>query len=208
MINRRDFLTLVGAAATWPLAASAQRPTPVIGYLAASSADPTLLASFLRGLKEIGYVEGQNVAIEYRNAAGQYDRLPALAADLVARRVDVIAALATPSARAAKAATATIPVVFSVGGDPVEAGLVASLNKPGGNLTGVSFITLVLIKKRIELVHELVPPPALIAVLMNPDYEETGRKDAEAAALALGRQIRVFEARTSSEIDAAFAALI
>jgi putative ABC transport system substrate-binding protein len=207
-MQRRKFITLLGSAAAWPLAAQAQRqPTPVIGYLTAAL---PVSASFREGLKEAGYAEGQNVAIEYRSANGQYDRLPALAAELVARRVDVIAASPTPAALAAKAATATVPIVFAVGTDPVEAGLVASLNKPGGNITGLSFFTFVLMKKRIELLHELVPQSALIGVLVNPANEnvESDRKSAQEAALALGWQIHIFEARTAGEIGAAFGALV
>jgi len=207
-VKRRDFITLLGGAAVWPQAAKAQRqPTPAIGYLTAAL---PVFASFREGLKEAGYAEGQNVAIEYRSANGQYDRLPALAAELVARRVDVIAATPTPAARAAKAATTTIPIVFVVGADPVEAGLVASLNRPDGNLTGLSFFTFVLMKKRIELLHELVPQSALIGVLVNPASENVAsdRKSAQEAALALGLQIHIFEARTAGEIDAAFAALV
>jgi putative ABC transport system substrate-binding protein len=188
-LKRREFITLLGAAATaWPLAVQAQRqPTPVIGYLAAAL---PVLAAFREGLKEAGYAEGQNVAIEYRSANGQYDPLPALAAELVARRVDVIAASPTPAAQAAKAATTTIPIVFAVGADPVEAGLVESLNRPGGNLTGLSFFTFVLMKKRMELLHELVPQSALIGVLVNPANEnvESDRKSAQEAALAIGWQ--------------------
>jgi putative ABC transport system substrate-binding protein len=213
-MKRRDFITLLGGAAAWPIAARGQQAAVrSVGYLAAGSSETTA-AAFRQGLKETGFVEGQNIAIEYRSANGQYDRLPALAAELVSRRVDVIAAAPTPSALAAKAATQTIPIVFAVGTDPVEAGLVASLNKPSGNLTGLSFFTFVLMKKRIELLHELVPQPGLFGALMNPAnpaneiVSNNDRKEAQTAALALGRQIQIFEASTASEIDAAFAALL
>jgi putative ABC transport system substrate-binding protein len=168
------------------------------------------LAAFHDGLREAGYTEGQNVTIEYRSANGQYDRLPAMAAELVARRVDVIAASPTPAALAAKAATTTIPIVFSVGTDPVQAGLVASLNRPSGNLTGLSFFTFALMKKRIELLHDLVPQSPLVAVLVNPANEnvQSDRKSAQEAALAFEWKIQIFDARTAGEIDAAFAALV
>jgi putative ABC transport system substrate-binding protein len=208
MIGRREFVTLIGGAAAWPAVAEAQRqPTPVIGYLTAAL---PVFTSFREGLKEAGYVEGQNVTIVYRSANGQYDRLPALAAELVARRVDVIAASPTPAARAAKAATTTVPIVFAVGADPVEAGLVTRLNRPGGNLTGLSFFTFALMKKRIELLHELVPQSALIGLLVNPASENVAsdRKSAQEAAAALGLQIKIFEARTAGEIDDAFATLV
>jgi putative tryptophan/tyrosine transport system substrate-binding protein len=212
-IQRRGFITLLGgAAAAWPLAARAQRrANAVIGYLDAGSTVPgPVMAAFHQGLKETGWIEGQNVTIQFQAAEGQYDRLPALAAELVSRRINVIVAVPTPAAQAAKAATTTIPIVFAVGSDPVEVGLVASLNRPGGNLTGVSFSTAALMKKRIELMHELVPPPALIAVLTNPANElgQSDRQDSQAAALALGRQIRVFDARTADEVGTAFAALV
>jgi putative ABC transport system substrate-binding protein len=161
-------------------------------------------------LKQVGYAERQNIAIEFRSANGQYDRLPALAAELVARRVDVIVAVPTAAALAAKTATTTIPIVFAVGTDPVEAGLVTSLNRPDGNLTGLSFFTFTLMKKRIELLHELVPQSPLVAVLVNPANEnaKSDRKSAQEAALAFGWQIQVFDASTAVEIDAAFAALV
>ena len=211
-MNRRKFIAFVGgAAAAWPFAARAQT-RPVIGILQAGSTNEqqlTVTAAFQQGLKELGFVEGKNLVIESRSANGRYDRLPALAAELVARRVAVIVPIPSQAARAAKAATATIPIVFAVGVDPVEAGLVASLNRPGGNVTGVSFSTLPLTRKRIEILHELVPPPALMAALVNPNSNaESDTKDALAAAQALGREMKVFEARSASEIDAAFAAML
>src|SRR6516165_9854505 len=212
-MRRREFITLLGgAAATWPLAARAQQPTmPVIGLIdAASAADRSdVMVAFREALAEAGYVEGQNVAIEYRWAEGRYDRLPELAADLVRRRVSVIATPATTNAAlAAKAATATIPIVFGVGGDPVQLGLVASLNRPGGNATGVNFFTIELMAKRMQLLRELVPGAKRVALLVNPTdrSNETALRDVEAAAI--GQQVLAFEAATGREIDAAFENLV
>jgi len=210
-LKRRQFLTLLGgAAAAWPLAARAQQPLPVIGFLdAASAAERTdFMAAFRQGLADAGYVEGQNVAIEYRWAEGRYDRLPELAADLVRRRVSVIATPATTGAAlVAKAATATIPIVFGVGGDPVQLGLVASLNRPGSNATGVNFFTIELMAKRMQLLRELVPGAKRVAVLVNPTdrSNESTVRDVEAAVI--GQQVLAFEAATGREIDAAFESL-
>ena len=214
-MKRREFITLLGgAAAAWPTAAGAQQPAmPVIGYLDTRSPDAVAdrLRAFRQGLKDIGYVERENVGIEYRWAEGQYDRLPALAAELVRRQVAVIAAGNLASALAAKAATTTIPVVFLVTEDPVRLGLVASLARPGGNLTGINFLTGELVAKRLELLRELVPGAARVALLVNPanaTSTESTLRDAEVAARAMGLQIQILNAGTSREIDAAFATLV
>jgi len=213
-MKRREFITFVGgAAATWPLATRAQQAAlPVIGFLGtrASGDDPQLLAAFRSGLKEAGYVEGQNVAIEYRFAENQYDRLPTLAADLVRRPVDVIFGNGR-AAQAAKEITATIPIVFTVGFDPVETGLVASMSRPGGNVTGVSILDVELGPKRLELLHELVPAATVLAVLVNPAdpaRAETTSQELEAAAHTLGLQLHVLHASTDRDFDTAFARLI
>jgi len=210
-MRRREFITIVGsAAASWPLAARAQQPAmPVVGFL--SGGTPAGYAPYTtairQGLKEAGYVEGQNVAIEYRWAEGQNDRLPALAADLVGRPVAVIAAGGAQAALAAKAATKTIPIVFEGGADPVEVGLVASLNRPGGNITGISNLVAVLVAKQFELLHEMVPNLAVIGVLVNPtspSLAESTARDAEAAGRSLGTQIHILNASTKDQIDAVF----
>jgi putative ABC transport system substrate-binding protein len=213
-MQRRGFITLLGgAAATWPLAAGAQQKTmPVIGYLNTGSPDtnPPLLAAFRQGLSETGYVEGQNLAIEYRWAEGHYDRLPALAADLVSRKVDLIVASSPPSALAAKSATSTIPIVFRGGADPVGDGLVASLARPRGNLTGVGFGGGELTAKRLELLSELVPRARVIALLVNPNVSNAEGiiRDVQEAARTKGLQLHVLKAGSESEIDTAFASLV
>jgi len=212
-MQRRKFIALLSGAAAWPFTTRAQQPArPVIGFL--SSASPDLYANRLRafrqGLKEAGYVEGQNVAIEYRWAEGQNDRLPALAAELVQRHVDVIAAAGgTPSAVAAKAATATIPVVFGVAVDPVKIGLVASLNRPGGNLTGITNLNVEVGPKRLELMRELIPAATNIAVLVNPTspIAEPFSRSMQAAARTLGQQVHVLQASTEQDFDKVFADL-
>ena len=212
-LRRREFITLVGGATAWPLAAYAQPPAmPVIGFLSSRAPDdtPNVTAAFRQGLREAGYVEGQNVAIEYRWANNQHERLPQLATELVRRQVQVIAATGgNVSAFAAKAATATLPIVFTVGGDPVNLGLVASLSRPGGNLTGVSLLLGLLGAKRLELLREVVPLATMIGVLINPTNPsaETYVSDAQEAARALGQQIHILNASTDLEIEAAFATL-
>jgi putative tryptophan/tyrosine transport system substrate-binding protein len=211
-IERREFITLLGrAAVAWPLTARAQPASALIGFLNGASPEgyAPYVAAFRQGLKEAGYVEGQNVTIEYRWAEGQYDRLPALAADLVRRNVTVIAATTTPAAQAAKALTSTVPIVFTTGDDPIKLGLVASFNRPGGNATGVSHLIGELGSKRLGLLRELLPRITVIATLLNPNFPGAERqlRDAEAAAGALGLQLIVLRASTEREIDAAFATM-
>ena len=213
-MRRREFITLLGgAAAAWPLAASAQQVSmPVVGVLYSGSPEmfETLISAFRRGLNEVGYVEGRNVALELRLAEGRYDRLPALAADLVRRQVAVIfTSGGQNSAFAAKANTATIPIVFTTGGDPVRSGLIASLNRPGGNVTGVTNLTAELEPKRLEILHELVPTADRIAVLVNPAYQDVELRvdEIQAASRTIGKQIHVLQASTENAITMAFAAL-
>jgi putative ABC transport system substrate-binding protein len=213
-MRRREFITLLGGAAVWPPAARAQQAAmPVIGFLGSQSADPFAhrLRAFRHGLKETGYVESQNVVVEYRWAEGQYDRLPVLADELGRRQVAVIVAPGESAMLAAKAATTKIPIVFAVAEDPVRHGYVASLARPGGNLTGINFISAELVAKRLELLRELVPGASRVAVLVNPSNVSSGErteKAVEAAARALGLQIQIFKASTNRDIDAAFAALV
>jgi putative tryptophan/tyrosine transport system substrate-binding protein len=214
--KRRDFITLLGGAvAAWPLAAIAQQPAmPVIGYLEAGlpEASANLVAAFRKGLSEHGYVEGRNVAIEFRWAYNENERLPELVADLVHRRVQIIVVpVSTPAAIAAKNATTTIPIVFGTGADPVRAGLVASLNRPGGNLTGAITMSVELMPKRIGLVNDLLPGATRFAVLINPTNPfgtEPAIADVQAAAVAIGREIEVLKASSNREIDTAFGTLV
>ena len=215
-MKRRDLIIALGGALAWPLAARAQQKAmPVVGFLSTGNASPgpvaPLVAAFRQGLSETGYVEGQNVTIEYRWAEGHYDRLPALAADLVGRKVDVIVSTGgTPTALAAKNATSTIPIVFRAGTDPVGDGLVASLARPGGNLTGVSMIIDELTPKRLELLSELVLQAKVIALLVNPKNPATENvmRDVQEAARVKGLQLPILKANSESEIDAAFATLV
>jgi putative ABC transport system substrate-binding protein len=209
-MRRREFIAGLGSAAAWPVAARAQQPTmPVIGFLSAQSAEldyKDVTVPFLQGLKEAGYVEGQNVAVEYRWADNQYDRLPALAADLVRRRVAVIATSGTPAALAAKAATTTIPIVFSTGGDPVALGLVASLNRPGANVTGIANLAVELGPKQLQLLRALIPNAAVVGVLADPAFPPTPTLllSLQAAARTLRLQLIVVNARTDSDLEMAF----
>jgi len=214
-MRRRDFITLLGSgAAAWPLAARAQPAMPVIGYLGSSSFERSAGGSLLwfkRGLAETGYVEDRNVAIEYRWADDQYERLPALAAELVQRRVAVLVAAGSPTALPAKAATTVIPTVFMVSSDPVELGLVTSINRPGGNLTGVAYLNTEVAPKRLELLHQLVPEAKSIAVLVNPTnplMAEAESKELETAVRALGLHLPLVKASNAIEIESAFSDLV
>jgi putative tryptophan/tyrosine transport system substrate-binding protein len=213
-MRRRDFIRLAGSAAALPLAARAQQPAmPVVGFVNAASSDPyaRMLSAFLKGLSETGYIEDQNVKIEYRWAEGQNDRLPAMAADLVRRQVAVIAATGTPAALAAKAATTTIPIVFEIGSDPVQLGLVTSLNRPSGNITGVAQLATEVAPKRLELLHEMIPKVRIIALLADPTdrviFENTTR-GVKAAAGSLGLELHVLNVSADSDLDAVFPKLI
>jgi putative tryptophan/tyrosine transport system substrate-binding protein len=215
-MRRRDFIKVVsgGAAAVWPLVARAQQSvTPVIGFISVATAkDYTpLLSTFLKGLSEAGYVDGRNVSIEYRWAEGRHDRLPAMVADLIHRRVTVIAATTTEAALAAKTATATIPIVFTTSSDPVNVGLVTNLNRPGGNVTGATSSLVPVLSKRLELLHELVPTASVMAALVNPanpTLAENNSKELQAAALTLGLELHVLNASTERDFDGVFAQLM
>jgi putative ABC transport system substrate-binding protein len=214
-MQRREFITLLGGAmATWPIAARSQQPAmPVIGFANASSPQgyAPQLTAFLKGLGETGYVDGQNVVIEYRWAKGQNDRLPTMVADLVHRQVAVIAATSTPAALAAKTATTTIPIVFETGGDPIQLGLVASLARPGGNLTGVTQLNTEVVAKRLEFLHEALPNARVIALLVDPAYSvftNTETNNVLSAAHTLGHELHVLNAGNEGEFDGAFAKLI
>jgi putative ABC transport system substrate-binding protein len=213
-LRRRQFITLLGgAAAAWPLAARAQQAAALmVGFVSSRSLDGSTrhAAAFSQGLSQTGYVDGQNVTVQYHWLDGKYDRLPALMADLVRRRVAVIAAIGDPSTRAAKAATATLPIAFGVSGDPVAHGLVASLARPGGNATGINFLTSEVLAKRLGLLRELVPKAVRVALLVNPTNTmstESTLRDVPEAARAIGLQIQILNASTSREIEAAFAAM-
>jgi putative tryptophan/tyrosine transport system substrate-binding protein len=211
-VRRREFITLLGGAAAWPVAARAQQPIPVIGFLSSlAPSDLThVMPAFQQGLDRAGFVESRNVAIEYRWAEADYHRLPALAADLVSRKVAVIAAISgTPAALAAKAATTTIPIVFAIGGDPIAPGLVSSLSRPGGNITGVSFFNAPVVSKRLDLARELAPSGSTIAILINPNNPPSAAEGeaVQAAAAAVGQPLLIVSASTQNEIDDAFATI-
>jgi putative ABC transport system substrate-binding protein len=212
-MRRREFIALMGASVAWPFAAQGQQPAmPVIGLLINASPGPyaPMMAAFRQGLGEAGYVDGKNVAIEYRWAEDQVDRLPALATDLVRQQVAVIAAAGPPAAQAAKAATTTVPIVFLVGTDPIKSGLVTSLNRPEGNLTGIGFLVNTLAPKLLEVLHELVPKAMAVGMLVNPGSPnaEADTREIQAAARLLGLQVLVLNPRNETDIDAAFATLV
>jgi ABC-type uncharacterized transport system substrate-binding protein len=212
-MKRREFIRLLGGAASWPLAAGAQHVwMPVVGLISIRSPEDSakLIATFRGGLKEFGFIEGQNVRLEHRWADRQYDRLPALALDLVERQAAVLVAIANPSALAVNATVKRLPIVFAIGGDPVQLGLVASLNRPGGNVTGVSFFASQLEAKRLELLHELVPRAKVVAVLLNPNNPtvDVQLREVQEAARSLGLTLRVLDASSEREIETAFTALV
>jgi putative tryptophan/tyrosine transport system substrate-binding protein len=209
-VKRRDFITLLGGAAAWPLAAWAQQPTmPVVGFLSLANSGSYASPAFRQGLSQVGYVDGRNVVIEYHWADGQYDRLPALAADFVRRQVSVIYASGLPSSVAAKAATSTIPIVFGMGANPVELGLVTSLNRPGGNVTGVTNMNGELNAKRLELLHEAVPAAKVMAAIVNPTEPNSGNleRNLQAAAGTLGLELHILPVSTERDFETAFTAL-
>jgi putative ABC transport system substrate-binding protein len=211
-MKRREFITALGGAAAWPVLAHAQQSVlPVVGFINAGFSEPWIDAALRKGLSETGYVEGQNVTVEYHWLEGQYDYMPTLVADLVRRRVAVITTSATPlAALAAKAATATIPIIFSAAGDPVQLGLVASLARPGGNATGINYFSSEVVTKRLRLLHDLVPKAVRVAVLINPENTSTANptlRELHDAAPAIGLRLQILNATTISEIDAAFASL-
>jgi ABC-type uncharacterized transport system substrate-binding protein len=210
-MKRREFITLVGSAAAWPLAARAQQPTmALVGLLSGALVHDYQLRALRQGLKEAGYIEGRNIAIKYVSADGRFERLPELAAELVADSSAVIVAIAPPAALAAKAATAKIPIVFTAGADPVDLGLVSSLNRPDGNLTGVHFLIAALAAKQLELLRELVSSSTVIGLLVNPanPVSESQTRDVQAAAVALGLKLSVLNASSESDIEAAFASFV
>ena len=209
-LRRSEFIAGLGSVVAWPLAVRAQQPVPVIGYLSPSRPGVYARPEFLEGLGEVGFVEGRNVVIEYHWANGDYGLFPVLAADLVRRRVSAIYAVTTPAALAAKAATTSIPIVFLIGGDPVKLGLVASMNRPGGNVTGFTGIANALTAKRLELLRDLVPQAGTIAFLVNPTNQnaESDTQDVQAAARAIGRRILVVAATNEQELDRAFATIV
>ena len=210
-MNRREVITLIGGATAWPVAARAQQAVmPVVGLLSSVQLDDRQVGAIRQGLKDAGYIEGRNVAIKYRSADARFDRLPALAADLVADPVAAIVALAPPAAVAAKAATATIPIVFAIGADPVDLGLVSSFNRPGGNVTGVTFIVTALGAKRLEMLRELVPSATVIGFLINAGNptSESQTRDVQVAARTLGIELLVLNASSERNIDAAFASFV
>jgi putative tryptophan/tyrosine transport system substrate-binding protein len=212
-VRRRDFITAIGGAVAWPLAVHAQQAAmPVIGYLSGRSRGDSVanVSAFDKGLAEVGYIVGQNVAVEYRWAEGHYDRQPSMVADLIRRPVSVIAVFNVDSAIAAKQATASIPIVFANSADPVKFGLVASLNRPGGNITGVTFLNSSLASKRLEVLHELVPKAAVIALLVNPTNATVDSVDIDAqeAAAAIGRKLVVIKANSDNDIDKAFTTFV